>query len=113
MSTLSVNNIRFLVSCDKEDNVYENVNLYCENGLIKYIGSEKHDADTVIDGSGMLCYPGLVNAHHHLYQVFSRNLEKPQFRHGVPFIADSNGRTDEERLHDRFRPSLRVPEGSR
>ena len=50
MSTLSVNNIRYLVSCDGEDNVYENVNLYCEDGLISYIGPEVHDADTVIDG---------------------------------------------------------------
>ena len=78
MSTLSVNNIRALVSCDKNDTVYENVNLFCKDGLIAYIGPEKHDADTVIDGTGMLCYPGLVNTHHHLYQVFSRNLEKVQ-----------------------------------
>ena len=78
MRSLSVNNIRYIVSCDSSDTVYENVNLYCEDGLIKYIGPEKHDADTVIDASGMLCYPGLVNAHHHLYQVFSRNLEKVQ-----------------------------------
>ena len=34
--------------------------------------------DTVIDGTGMLCYPGLVNAHHHLYQIFSRNLPQVQ-----------------------------------
>lgn len=78
MNTLAVNNIRYLVSCDSEDNVCENVNIYCEDGLISYIGPEQHDADTVIDAGGMLCYPGLVNAHHHLYQVFSRNLEKVQ-----------------------------------
>ena len=35
-------------------------------------------ADRVIDGTGMLCYPGLVNTHHHLYQVFSRNLPQVQ-----------------------------------
>ena len=78
MSTLAVNNIRAIVSCDGKDTVYENANLFCRDGLIEYIGPDKHDADTVIDGSGMLCYPGLVNAHHHLYQVFSRNLEKVQ-----------------------------------
>ena len=53
MSTLSVNNIRAIVSCDCKDTVYENVNLFCRDGLISYIGPEKHDADTVIDGSGM------------------------------------------------------------
>ncbi len=78
MGSLSVNNIRALVSCDSNDTVYENVSLFCQNGLISDIGPVKHDADTVIDGSGMFCYPGLINAHHHLYQVFSRNLEKVQ-----------------------------------
>ena len=78
MSTLAVNDIRAIVSCDMKNTVYEDVNLYCRDGLIEYIGPEKRDADRVIDGRGMLCYPGLVNAHHHLYQVFSRNLEKVQ-----------------------------------
>ena len=78
MSSLLIKNIRALVSCDRDDTVYEQVNLYCENGLVSGIGPEPRTADTVIDGSGMFCYPGLVNAHHHLYQVFSRNLEKVQ-----------------------------------
>ena len=78
MGSLAVNNIRALVSCDGNDTVYENVNLFCDDGLIMYIGPDKHEADTVIDGRGMLCYPGLVNAHHHLYQVFSRNLKEVQ-----------------------------------
>ena len=78
MSSLAVNHIRALVTCDGNDTVYENVNLLCEDGLISYIGPDRHEADTVLDGSGMFCYPGLVNAHHHLYQVFSRNLPKVQ-----------------------------------
>lgn len=78
MSTLLVKNIMALVSCDGEDKVYENVNLFCRDGLFEYIGTEEKEADKVIDGTGMFCYPGLVNAHHHLYQVFSRNLEQVQ-----------------------------------
>lgn len=90
MSRLLVKNIETLVSCDEEDRVYQNVDLICEDGLICEIiptdGSltgqpesvEKGKFDTVIDGTGMLCYPGLVNAHHHLYQVFSRNLPQVQ-----------------------------------
>lgn len=78
MGTLAVNHVRTVVSCDGKDTVYENVNLYCRDGLISYIGPEEREADVVIDGSDMLLYPGLVNAHHHLYQVFSRNLEKVQ-----------------------------------
>ena len=82
MSTLLVKNIRSIISCDKQDNVYENVDLLCEDGLIKSIvpagGDAVVTADTVIDGKDMFLYPGLINTHHHLYQMFSRNLEKVQ-----------------------------------
>ena len=79
MSTLLLKNIAHLITCDDSDRVLQNVDVYCENGLIKSIGQNLNlTADETIDGSHMLCYPGLVNTHHHLYQVFSRNLEKVQ-----------------------------------
>ena len=78
MSTLLVKNLQALVSCDGHDRVYQGVNLYCVDGLIRSIGPEAPAADRVIDGTGLLCYPGLVNTHHHLYQVFSRNLPQVQ-----------------------------------
>ena len=79
MSTLLIRNISHLVTCDDADRVLQNVDIFCENGLIKSIGPNLDvAADETIDGSFMLCYPGLVNTHHHLYQVFSRNLAKVQ-----------------------------------
>lgn len=78
MPSLLVKNIRALVSCDPQNRIYSNVNLYCEDGLIRSIGGDVPPADKEIDASGMLCYPGLVNAHHHLYQIFSRNLPEVQ-----------------------------------
>ncbi len=78
MMRLLVKNIRALVSCDGADRVYEGVDLYCVDGYIQAIGPLSVEADVVLDGSGMLCYPGLVNAHHHLYQIFSRNLPQVQ-----------------------------------
>ena len=79
MSTLLIRNIAHLVTCDDADRVLQNVDVFCENGLIKSIGPNLDvAADETIDGSFMLCYPGLVNTHHHLYQVFSRNLAKVQ-----------------------------------
>lgn len=78
MSSLLVKNIQTLVTCDGQDRVLENVNLFCEEGIIRSIGPDAPAADRVIDGAGMLCYPGLVNTHHHLYQVFSRNLPQVQ-----------------------------------
>lgn len=78
MRRLLIQNIRALVSCDGADHVYKGANLYCEDGRIRSIGPQAPEADEVIDGSGLLCYPGLVNAHHHLYQLFSRNLPQVQ-----------------------------------
>lgn len=79
MNTLLIRNIQTLVSCDDKDGIYHGADLYAEDGVIRAIRpSLPQSADTVIDASHMLCYPGLVNTHHHLYQVFSRNLSEVQ-----------------------------------
>ena len=79
MQRLLIRNIKTLVSCDEQDTVYENVDLYAEDGVIRAIGPAlKRQADEILDAGHMLCYPGLVNTHHHLYQQFSRNLPQVQ-----------------------------------
>ena len=79
MSTLLIKNISQLVTCDDNDRLLKNADIYCVDGFIKEIGQNLDvTADEIIDGSHMLCYPGLVNTHHHLYQVFSRNLPQVQ-----------------------------------
>lgn len=79
MSTLLIKNISQLVTCDDSDQVLQNVDVLCKDGFIEKIAPHLDAAaDQTIDGSHMLCYPGLVNTHHHLYQVFSRNLAKVQ-----------------------------------
>ena len=79
MSTLLIRRIAQLVTCDDSDRVLRDVDVYCEDGFIKTIGTDLPvTADETIDGQYMFCYPGLVNTHHHLYQVFSRNLPQVQ-----------------------------------
>ena len=79
MKTLLLRNISRLVTCNDADDVLQGVDLYAEDGVIRAIGPNlPQQADEIIDASGMLCYPGLVNTHHHLYQQFSRNLPKVQ-----------------------------------
>ena len=79
MSTLLIKNISQLVTCDDKDQVLQNVDILCKDGFVEKIGASLNAAaDRIIDGSHMRCYPGLVNTHHHLYQVFSRNLAKVQ-----------------------------------
>ena len=79
MSSLLLRNLRTILTCDDGDAVLEHTDLYCENGIIRGLGPDlPQTADTVIDGSHYWCYPGLINTHHHLYQVFSRNLPQVQ-----------------------------------
>ena len=79
MSSLLIQNIAQLVTCDDADRLLTDIDLYCEDGVIKAIGQQLDvTADETIDARHMLCYPGLINTHHHLYQVFSRNLPQVQ-----------------------------------
>ena len=78
MNRLLIRNVQTLVSCDAQDRVYENVNVYCEDGLIRAIGDQTPEADRVIDATGMICYPGLISTHDHLYQIFTRNQPQVQ-----------------------------------
>ena len=79
MGTLLLKGIQGLVTCDGEDRLLKDVDLFCEDGVIRRIGHGLEvQADEVMDCSHLLCYPGLVNTHHHLYQCFSRNLPQVQ-----------------------------------
>lgn len=78
MSSLFIKNASSIVTCDGNDRVHSNSNILIENGVITYIGKEEKNADKVIDASGCFVYPGLINTHHHLFQIFTRNLPQVQ-----------------------------------
>ncbi|WP_312636903.1 8-oxoguanine deaminase [Oscillibacter sp.] len=79
MSSLLIKNLSAVVTCDDDDRILKNIDLYCENGVLRAMGTAlPQSADEVLDGSHFWCYPGLVNTHHHLYQTFSRNLPQVQ-----------------------------------
>ena len=87
MSTLLIKNARYIISCDDSDTLYERANLYMEDGVIVSIGPDYRQADQVIDASSMAVYPGLINTHHHLYQLFSRNLPEVQRMELFPWLV--------------------------
>lgn len=76
--TLLIKNIRHLVTCDDQDRILEYVDLAITDGVITAIGENNIQADEVIDGSKLAVYPGLINTHHHLYQILTRNLPEVQ-----------------------------------
>ena len=50
-----------------------------DDNRIAKIGTDlSSEADEIIDATGMVVYPGLINTHHHLMQAFSRNIPKAQ-----------------------------------
>ena len=87
MSTLLIRNARYIVSCDDYDTLHENANLFIRDGVVEYIGPNLCHADAVIDASRMAVYPGLINTHHHLYQIFSRNLPQVQRMELFPWLT--------------------------
>ncbi len=84
--SLFVKNAKYLVTCNDQDQLLKNVNLFVEDGKITYIGTENRQADETIDASRMVIYPGLINVHHHLYQTFSRNLPAVQQMELFPWL---------------------------
>lgn len=86
MKTL-IRNAKAIVTVDAEDRLLHHANLYIEDGVIRDIGSANLPADEVIDASGCIVYPGLVNTHHHLYQTFTRNLPQVQKMELFPWLT--------------------------
>lgn len=78
MANLLIKNIRAVVTCDSGDRVLTNADLLIEDGVIRALGQGISASCETLDASHMLCYPGLINTHHHLYQIFSRNLPAVQ-----------------------------------
>ncbi|MGH4138983.1 8-oxoguanine deaminase [Clostridium sp.] len=85
-NSIFIKNIKYLVTCDDDDNLFENINMYIEDEEIKYIGNEIKCADEIIDATDMAMYPGLINTHHHLYQMFSRNIPEVQNMELFPWL---------------------------
>lgn len=78
MSSLLIKNASIIVTCGDDDSVLENAGILIRDGVIDHIGNEAQTADEVLDATGCIVYPGLINTHHHLYQTFSRNLPQVQ-----------------------------------
>ena len=91
-------------------------------------GEPTQAVDQVFDASAHVVLPGLINTHHHFYQTMTRgppvsdqqgavslaqsalsDLGKER-KPGLVSSGDTAGadRVDDERLHNRFRPSLFV-----
>ncbi|QRG04472.1 8-oxoguanine deaminase [Xanthobacter dioxanivorans] len=80
-ATLLARNALVLVTMDGERREIPGGGLYAENGRIVAVGRDAElpqGADTVIDLSGHVVLPGLVNTHHHMVQSLTRAVPAAQ-----------------------------------
>jgi 8-oxoguanine deaminase len=84
MTTLLVQNATILVTMDDQRREISGGGLFARDGIIEQIGPQSSlppTADRVIDLSGCVVFPGLINTHHHFYQTLTR---------AVPAAQDAN-----------------------
>jgi len=75
MSTILVKNAVVLVTMDKQRREINDGGLFVRDNIIEQVGKTADlpaTADTVLDMSGHIVLPGLINTHHHLYQSLTR-----------------------------------------
>ena len=81
MATLLARNADVLVTMDGERRELRDAGLFARDGFIEQIGPTAdlpQTADVVLDLEGQILLPGLINAHHHLDQVLTRNIPAAQ-----------------------------------
>ena len=89
MPTLLARNADVLVTMDGERRELRDAGLFARDGFIEQVGPTSElpeTADEVLDLSGNIVLPGLINCHHHLDQVLTRNLPKGQNTNLFPWL---------------------------
>ncbi len=75
MPTLLVRNAQLLVTMDDHHREIADGGLFIRDGFIEQVGPTSalpQTADEILDLSGHIVFPGLVNTHHHFYQTLTR-----------------------------------------
>jgi cytosine/adenosine deaminase-related metal-dependent hydrolase len=81
MPTLLIKNATVLVTMDDHQREIPAGGLFVRDGFIEQVGPTNElpsTADEVLDLSGHLVLPGLVNTHHHFYQTLTRAVPAAQ-----------------------------------
>ncbi|MGC1502799.1 MAG: 8-oxoguanine deaminase [Sulfitobacter sp.] len=78
MSETLIRNADVIVTMDDTRREVRGADLRLRAGVVTEIGHGLQSDGTVIDASGCVLTPGLVNTHHHLYQSLTRAVPKGQ-----------------------------------
>ncbi len=89
MTTLLARNAEVVVTMDGARRELKDAGLFARDGIIEAVGPTDtlpDTADRVLDLKGHILLPGLVNCHHHLDQVLTRNLPAGQSTNLFPWL---------------------------
>lgn len=81
IKTLLIKNARVLVTMDEQRREIDNGAVFVRGNVIEHVGPTADlppTADEVIDATGHVVVPGLVNTHHHMYQSLTRVIPAAQ-----------------------------------
>jgi cytosine/adenosine deaminase-related metal-dependent hydrolase len=80
MSSMLIKNARCVITMDDGRRRVPGGSIYIEGPEIKAVGADVGpvQADVVIDARGKVVIPGMVNGHHHLNQVLTKNVPLAQ-----------------------------------
>jgi 8-oxoguanine deaminase len=88
--TLLIRNASTLATFDDNLQRLQNVSIMVKGNRIEWIGPEPANvqADRILDATGMLVMPGMVNCHHHLFQTLTRNIPRVQEAELFPWLVN-------------------------
>ncbi len=89
MTTLLAKNAAVVVTMDGERRELRDAGLFARDGFVEQVGPTAElpaTADIVLDLSGQILLPGLINCHHHLDQILTRNLPAGQNTNLFPWL---------------------------
>jgi enamidase len=65
VSSLLIRNLAGVVTGDLSAPLSDATAIYCEDGIIREVGTTRTDADAVLDANGLIAAPGLIDSHSH------------------------------------------------
>ncbi len=85
MSPTFFKNVKEIITMDEQERRLKNCDLLVRDGKISALGSNlslppdlQRDEVEFIDAENYFMFPGLINTHHHFYQVLTRNIREVQ-----------------------------------
>lgn len=100
--SILIKNPDYVVTIDKKRKILRNASIYIEGAEIVEVNSKRRKADKIIDASGMVVFPGFINTHLHIPQVFHRHCPAQQNKPIAEWIAVTtsiNKEIDEEAMY--------------